>query len=41
MKPSRPEFEYGVWKTKEEFERIDIDAGYKKFVLEHWPNAES
>jgi 8-oxo-dGTP diphosphatase len=37
MTPSRPEFEFGVWKTREEFEQIDIDPGYKKFALESWP----
>jgi len=26
----------GVWKTKEQFEKIDIDEGYKKFVLDNW-----
>lgn len=41
MKPSRPEFEYGVWKTREEFEHIDIDPGYKKFVLKNWSATEN
>lgn len=38
MTASRPEFEVGVWKTKAEFERVDIDPAYKKFVLENWPS---
>jgi 8-oxo-dGTP diphosphatase len=37
MDPSRPEFEYGEWKTKEEFEQIDIEQGYKRFALANWP----
>lgn len=40
MYPSRPEFEYGVWKTREEFEDIDIDPRSKKFIAENWPAGE-
>ena len=37
MTPSRPEFEYGVWKSKSEFETLDINPSYKTFVLDNWP----
>jgi 8-oxo-dGTP pyrophosphatase MutT (NUDIX family) len=40
MKPTNPDFEYGVWKTREEFKSLDIDPGHKKFVLDNWPATE-
>lgn len=41
MTPSRPEFEYGTWKTKPEFEALDINPSYKTFVLANWPECPS
>ena len=37
LTPSRPELEIGVWVAKDDFESIDIDPGYKRFVLKNWP----
>lgn len=38
MKPSHPKIEYGVWKTRDELETIEIGATYKKFILKNWPS---
>lgn len=37
MAPSQPDVEVGIWKTRQAFEALDIDTGYKRFVLENWP----
>lgn len=38
LRPPRPMYEKGVWKTRAEFEALDdISAAYKTFTLDHWP----
>jgi 8-oxo-dGTP pyrophosphatase MutT (NUDIX family) len=39
--PTRPEFEYGKWVTKDEVDHLQMSAEYKRFVLQNWPNAQS
>lgn len=37
MTPPRPDFEKGVWMTREELEATGIATEYRKFVLANWP----
>lgn len=36
LTPSHPDRETGEWVTRQAFAETDIDAGYKKFVLDNW-----
>ena len=37
VKPTNPNFEYGVWVEKNDITEIDMSEEYKRFVLENWP----
>lgn len=36
--PVQPNFEYGIWMTKDQVQELNIAAEYKRFILENWPN---
>ncbi|HEU4830721.1 MAG TPA: NUDIX hydrolase [Candidatus Saccharimonadales bacterium] len=37
MTPSDPQVEFGVWKTRQELDTIEISDAYRAFIVANWP----
>lgn len=38
LAPPNPDYEHGVWVTRDELDNYDLSSAYRTFVLSNWPS---